>query len=403
MSPKVDFDDMLRSANSDRDGMLDPRRPHNDLPLLPPAAELESKAILKKCITARTSLAELKLAGGLIPDPSILIHAIPNLEAKDSSAIENIVTTNDELYKDASGITEESSAATKEAARYRNALYAAVSALKERPLSSRIAVDTCRIITGIELDVRNMPGTTLTNTFTGEVIYTPPEGEPRLRDLLSNWEAFANMSADIDPLVRMAVLHYQFEAIHPFPDGNGRTGRILNILSLMQDRLLDLPTLYLSRHILRTRGAYYTQLARVTSHQEWEAWILYMLTAVEETSIWTTAKIKAIRALMDDTTAYIRTNSKLPHAVIEQIFTQTYNRIGNLVDRGIAGREASAKYLRELERLGVLEVQKSGREVIFIHRKYLNVLNGDNHQFEPYERKEPEAPRKKKRDKKAPA
>lgn len=364
--------------------MHDPKRPYNELPLLPPQAELESKAILKKCIAARTALAELKLAGGLIPDPSILVHAIPNLEAKDSSAIENIVTTNDELYKDASGITQDSSATTKEAARYRNALYSAVDNLEQRPLSVRIAVDTCRIITGIDLDVRRTPGTTLTNTFTGEVIYTPPEGEQRLRDLLGNWEHFANTSLDIDPLVRMAVLHYQFEAIHPFPDGNGRTGRILNILGLIQDGVLDLPTLYLSRHILKTRGAYYSLLSRVTSHREWEAWILYMLTAVEETSIWTTAKIKAIRALMDDTTAYVRANSKLPHAVIEQIFMQTYNRIGNLVARGIAGREASAKYLRELEKLGVLEAQKEGREVIFLHRKYLDVLNNDDHQFKPY-------------------
>lgn len=364
--------------------MLDPKQAYNDLPPLPPKADLESKAILKKCISARTALAELRLAGGLIPDPSVLVHAIPNLEAKDSSAIENIVTTHDELYKDASGITQESSATTKEAARYRNALYAAVETLEHLPLSARIAVDTCRIITGIELDVRRTPGTTLTNTFTGEVIYTPPEGEQRLRDLLGNWETFANTSNDLDPLVRMAVLHYQFEAIHPFPDGNGRTGRILNVLSLIQDGLLDLPTLYLSRHILKTRGAYYSLLMGVTAKQAWEAWILYMLTAVEETSIWTTAKIKAIRALMDDTTAYVRANSKLPHAVVEQIFTQTYNRIGNLVDRGIAGREASAKYLRELEKLGVLEAQKTGREVIFLHRKYLDVLDNDDHKFQPY-------------------
>lgn len=364
--------------------MLDLKQPYNHLPPLPPSADLESKAVLKKCITARTALAELRLAGGLIPDPNVLIHAIPNLEAKDSSAIENIVTTNDELYKEASGITQNPSAATKEAARYRNALYAAVETLATLPITARIAVDTCRTITGIDLDVRRTPGTTLKNSFTGEVIYTPPEGEQRLRDLLENWEQYANMRTDIDPLVRMAVLHYQFEAIHPFPDGNGRTGRILNILSLIQDGLLDLPTLYLSRHILKTRGAYYTLLSNVTLRQEWEPWIAYMLTAVEETSIWTTAKIKAIRALMDDTTCYVRANSKLPHAVIEQVFSQTYNRIGNLVERGIAGREASGKYLRELEKLGVLEAQKIGREVIFVHRKYLDVLNNDDHQFVPY-------------------
>jgi Fic family protein len=367
--------------------MLDPRRPYNDLPPLPPSIEIETKAVLKKCIAARTALAELRLAGGLIPDPSVLVHAIPNLEAKDSSAIENIVTTNDELFLEASVGDHQATPATKEAGRYRNAIYDAVEALKTRPLSTRIAVDVCRTITGIDLDVRRTPGTTLTNSHTGEVIYTPPEGEARLRGLLANWEAFANASAELDPLVRMAILHYQFEAIHPFPDGNGRTGRVLNILGLLQDGLLDLPTLYLSRYILGTRGTYYERLARVTSHQEWEPWLLYMLTAVEETSGWTTRKIKAIRALMDDTTAFVRTSApKLPHAVVEQIFTQTYIRISNLVDRGIAKREAVAKYLRELERLGVLEAQKSGRDVIFVHSKYLAVLNNDEHTFAPYPR-----------------
>ena len=198
-------------------------------------------------MTARTALAELRLAGHLIPDQRVLIHTIPNLEARASSAIENIVTTNDALFSQASLGDHEATPATKEAARYRTALYAAIEAIKTRPLSTRIAVEVCRAITGIDLDIRRTPGTTLTNSHTGEVIYTPPEGEARLRDMLSNWEAFANGNMEIDPLVRMAILHYQFEAIHPFPDGNGRTGRILNILSLIQDGLLDSPTLYLSR------------------------------------------------------------------------------------------------------------------------------------------------------------
>ncbi len=221
--------------------MPDPTRPYNDLPLLPPDREIETRTVLKKCVTARTALAELRLAGHLIPDQSILVHAIPNLEARDSSAVENIVTTNDALFREAGLGDHEAEPATKEAARYRNALYAAIEAIKTRPLSTRIAVEVCRAIKGIDLDIRCTPGTTLTNSHTGEVIYTPPEGEARLRELLANWERFAHESPELDPLVRMAVLHYQFEAIHPFPDGNGRTGRILNILSLMQDGLLDLP------------------------------------------------------------------------------------------------------------------------------------------------------------------
>ncbi len=370
-----------------RGTMPDPARPYNDLPLLPPSAELETRAVLKKCISARTALAELRLAGHLIPDQSVLVHAIPNLEARDSSAVENIVTTNDALFREASLGNGEAAPATKEAARYRNAVYAAIEAVKARPLSTRIAVEICRTITGIDLDIRRTPGTTLTNSHTGEVIYTPPEGEERLRELLANWERFANDSPGLDPLVRMAVLHYQFEAIHPFPDGNGRTGRILNILSLMQDGLLDLPTLYLSRYILKTRGDYYRRLGEVTFEQQWEPWILYVLAGVEETSVWTTQKIRAIRALMDETTRYVRSVApKMPHAVIEQIFTQPYCRIGNLVEQGIAARHTASAYLKELAGLGVLEEEKVGRDKLFLHRKYLDVLFGDEHGFLPYAR-----------------
>jgi Fic family protein len=365
--------------------MFDPNRPYNELPSLPPAADVETRLILKKWGLARTALAELRLAGKLIPDQSVLVHAIPNLEAKDSSAIENIVTTNDALFREASLGDHDATPATKEAARYRNALYAAEEALKTRPLSTRIAVEVCRRITAVDLDVRRTPGTTLTNSHTGEVIYTPPEGETRLRELLGNWEKFANESMEIDPLVRMAILHYQFEAIHPFPDGNGRTGRILNILGLIQDGLLDRPTLYLSRYILSTRGTYYRLLGRVTSHQEWEPWILYMLTAVEETSRWTTHKIRAIRELMDETTAYVRAAApKMPHPLVELIFTQPYTRIANLAENGIAKRQAASTYLKELARLGVLEEEKVGRDKVFLHRKYLDVLFGEEHTFEPY-------------------
>lgn len=369
--------------------MVDPKRPHNDLPPLPPQVDVESRVVLKKCVAARTALAELRLAGHLIPDQRALIHTIPNLEARASSAIENIVTTNDALFRQASLGDSEATPATKEAARYRTALYRGVEALKTLPLSTRIAVDVCRVLTGIEMDVRRTPGTTLANSHTGEVIYTPPEGEGRLRELLSNWETFAHSSPDLDPLVRMAILHYQFEAIHPFPDGNGRTGRILNILGLIEAGLLEMPTLYISRYILSSRGDYYRLLGRVTFHQEWEPWILYVLTAVEETSGWTTQKISAVRALMDETVAYVRAAApKLPHVVVEQIFTYPYCRIGNLVEQGIAGREAASKYLRDLARLGILEEEKVGRDKIFLHRKYIDVLFAEEHTFEPYPRQQ---------------
>jgi Fic family protein len=372
---------------------MDPKRPYNELPPLPPHADVETRAVLKKCVTARTALAELRLAGHLIPDQRVLIHTIPNLEARASSAIENIVTTNDALFREANLGDAEATPATKEAARYRTALYQGVEALKTRRLSTRMAVELCRVITGIEMDVRSTPGTTLANSHTGEVIYTPPEGEARLRGMLANWETFAHGSPELDPLVRMAILHYQFEAIHPFPDGNGRTGRILNILGLIEADLLELPTLYLSRYILGTRGDYYRLLGRVTFDREWEPWVLYVLTAVEETSGWTTQKIRAVRALMDETVAYVRaTAPKLPRTVVEQVFTYPYCRIAHLVEQHIAGREAVSKYLRELVRLGVLEEEKIGRDKLFLHRKYIDVLFGEEHTFEPYPRTEQKAP-----------
>ena len=372
--------------------MFDPTHPFNDLPLLPPKVDVETRTVLKKCVTARTALAELQLAGQLVPDQKtaladVLIHTIPNLEARASSEIENIVTTNDALFREASLGAEEATPATKEAVRYRTALYQGEEALKVRPLSTKIAVEMCRTIKGVELDVRRTPGTTLKNSHTGEVIYTPPEGEQHLRGLLANWEKFIHGSPQLDALVRMAVQHYQFEAIHPFPDGNGRTGRVLNILALIQDGLLDRPTLYLSRHILRTRGDYYRLLGRVTSHGEWEPWVLYMLAAVEETSRWTTAKIKSIHALMRETVAHVRAGApRLPAAVAEKIFTQPYIRIGNLIDDGIAKRETASAYLKQLTALGVLEEEKVGRDKIFLHRKYLDVLFGEEHGFEPYPR-----------------
>lgn len=366
--------------------MFDRTRPHNDLPLLPPATEIETRAVLKACVRARTALAELRIAGHLIPDQGVLINSIPLLEAKASSEIENIVTTNDALFREASLPEDGGDPAAKEAVRYRTALYEGFRMLSERPLSARVAIEICRTIKGLDLDIRATPGTALRNSHTGEVIYTPPEGRDRLRDMLSNWEAFLHAEDDLDPVVCMAVLHYQFEAIHPFPDGNGRTGRILNILSLVQHGLLDLPTLYLSRHILRTRGQYYRLLDGVTSTGDWQPWILYMLDAVDETAGWTNQKIRAIRALMDHTMVHVQASTPKIYSreLVELIFSQAYCRIGNLVERGIAKRQAASTYLKALADIGVLEEEKVGRDKVFIHRKYMTLLGSDGHTFEPY-------------------
>lgn len=364
----------------------DPGKPYNDLPRLPPAAELDSKQILKAAMPARVAVAELRLAGRDIPDQSVLINTIPLLEAKDSSEIENIVTTNDALFREASHTDDGNDPAAKEALRYRAAIYSGAESLKTRPLTARTAIEVCSQIKGVDLDIRATPGTTLRNSFTGEVIYTPPEGIDTLRGLLANWEQFANASDDVDPLVRMAVLHYQFEAIHPFIDGNGRTGRILNILVLIQAGLLDIPTLYLSRHIVRTKGQYYALLQGVTQRGEWEPWILYMLTAIETTANWTNARIRAIRDLMSDTAAYVNANASSIYSweLIQTIFAQPYTRIGHLVDRGVAKRVAASRYLKQLAAIGVLEEEKVGRDKLFIHRKYMKLLGSDTHEFERY-------------------
>lgn len=364
----------------------DPAKAYNALPPLPPAFELDSKQILKAVMPARIAVAELRLAGRDIPDQSVLINTIPLLEAKDSSEIENIVTTNDALFREASHADDGSDPAAKEALRYRAAIYHGTESLKSRPLTARTAIEVCSHIKGVDLDVRATPGTTLRNSFTGEVIYTPPEGVDTLRALLANWEQYANGPDDIDPLVRMAVLHYQFEAIHPFIDGNGRTGRILNILVLLQAGLLDIPTLYLSRHIVRTKGQYYALLQGVTQRGEWEPWVLYMLKGIETTATWTNARIRAIRDLMSDTAAYVNANANSIYSweLIQTIFAQPYTRIGHLVDRGVAKRVAASRYLKQLAAIGVLEEEKVGRDKLFIHRKYMKLLGSDEHMFEPY-------------------
>ena len=366
---------------------FDPQRPYNDLPRLPPAPDIETRAILKRCTPARTALAELRLAGELLPDESVLINSISVLEAKDSSEIENIVTTNDDLFREVSLDQDGGNPATKEALRYRRALLEGFAALKSRPLSTRLAIDVCQTIKGIALDIRKTPGTTLKSSLNGGVVYTPPEGESRLRELLADWERYANTPSDIDPLVRMAVLHYQFEAIHPFTDGNGRTGRVLNILGLIQDGLLDFPSLYLSRHILRTKADYYRLLAAVTTEGAWEPWILYMLEAVETTSRWTNDKIRAIRRLMEHTGAWVaraQSHKIYSRDLVDVIFAKPYCRIVDLVDRGIAKRQSASVYLKELVALGVMREEKVGRDKVFVHERYLNLLQSDEHTFQLY-------------------
>lgn len=359
--------------------MFNPRLPYNDLPRLPPTAEIETKAVLKACIKAQASLATLRGMAGRIPNQGMLINIIPMLEAQASSEIENIVTTTDRLFQFDGEEQLHADSATKEALRYRSALYKGVQSLKQRPLTTATAVDICRTIKGVDMDIRKVPGTALMNDATHEIIYTPPDGEGTIRDLLSNWEQFIHMERDIDPLVRMAVMHYQFEAIHPFSDGNGRTGRVLNLLFLISEDLLDLPILYLSRHIIQNKQEYYRRLQHVTTHQAWENWILYMLEAVHSTAQWTSTKIQAMCELMEITKEKLRTEaSKIySHELVDLIFTQPYCRIHSVVDKGIAQRQTASKMLRELSAMNVLQEVSIGREKVFINVALMNLLTQD--------------------------
>lgn len=360
--------------------VFDPKLPYNDLPDLPPPADLvESTTILKHCINARVALAELKQAAELIPNSAVLVNALPLLEARASSEIENIVTTADKLFEYMDIADDSADAATKEALRYRSALYEGTKMVQRGMLTTDMAMQICSTIKGRELDLRSESGTTLKNRMTGDTIYTPPIGQKLLQAKLDNWADFMHRNTEIDPLIRMAIQHYQFEAIHPFSDGNGRTGRILNILFLVEHGLLDSPILYLSRYVINNKAAYYRLLQNVTSEQSWEPWIMFILDGVEETCTWTTDKIKAIRELMEHTAEFVQ--SRLPKIytweLVEQLFKQPYCRINNLVNAGVAKRQTASVYLKQLCDVGVLKEIKSGRENIFVHPKYIELLTGE--------------------------
>jgi Fic family protein len=359
---------------------FDANKPYNELPdLPPPEGTLETTEILKRCINARVALAELKQAAELIPNAAVLVNALPLLEARASSEIENIVTTTDKLFEFVDMAEDKADAATKEALRYRTALFEGAKMVQRRMLTTDMAIQICSTIKDLELDIRDDSGTRLSNRKTGEVIYTPPVGQQLLQQKLQNWSEFMHEHTEIDPLVRMAVQHYQFEAIHPFTDGNGRTGRIMNILFLVQQGLLDTPILYLSRHIIQNKGEYYRLLNDVTRTQNWGPWIMFMLTGVEETCIWTTDKIKAIRELMQHTSQFVQ--KQLPKVysweLVEALFKQPYCRISNLVSTGVAKRQTASVYLKQLCDIGVLKEVKSGRETLFVHPKYIELLTGE--------------------------
>ena len=374
---------MFKKAGILKMSIREATQPYNALPLLPPVQDIESKNILRQCIGARAALAELKRAADLIPNQSMLINTLPLMEAQASSEIENIVTTTDHLFRHMQLTDSEPDPATKEALQYRTALFAGFQALRERPLSTQTAELVCSEIKGRVMSVRQTTGTALRSG--AHIIYTPPVGETLIRDKLANWERFIH-GEEIDPLIVMAVAHYQFEAIHPFADGNGRTGRILNSLLLIEKGLLSLPILYLSRYIIANKADYYRLLLEVTRDGHWEAWIRYILRGVEETAAWTTAKIEAICILNEHTREYVQTALPAIYSreLLDLIFSQPYTRIGNVEEAGIAKRQTAAKYLKALSGIGVLQEISVGRDKLFTHPKLLQLLREDGNQFSRY-------------------
>lgn len=355
-----------------------PLEPYNELPLLPPDHDVETKAVLKKAISAGRALAELKGLGQTIPNQAILIDSLILQEAKASSEIENIITTNDALFKAFSAKSGKIDSATKEVLRYRQALWEGFNALKKRPLSTNLFVSLFQTIKQSDASIRMMPGTAIKNMGTGKIVYTPPEGENIIRDKLKNIEEFIHADDEIDPLIKLALIHYQFEAIHPFPDGNGRTGRIINILFLASKGLLDLPVLYLSKYIIEKKNDYYILLRRVTEKDEWEPWILYMLDAVEQTALFTKTRIIDIRNLLEKSLLLAR--KKLParaytKELIELIFRQPYTKGEFLVSAGIAERQTAAEYLKKLEKIGILHRKKIGRENLYLNVQLYKLLS----------------------------
>ena len=349
--------------------------PFNDLPPLPPKGiDLEPKVVLKATVEARTALATLAQAGRLLPNPNILIHAVPLLEAQASSEIENIVTTADELFKHVeSGGGDH---ATKEALRYRSALFAGVDAIRSRPLTAATAVRVCTELHGREIDVRAVPGTRIANPTTREIVYAPPEGASVIRAKLSAWERFIHADDDLDPLVRMAVAHYQFEAIHPFHDGNGRTGRVLNILMLIEAGLLDEPILYLSRAIIDRKNDYYRLLWAVTAKSAWTDWVLYMLDVVRESATSTTRKIGSIRTCQDNIAERARaaTSGGRDAQFLGVLFEQPYCRISTVAERCEVSRQTASSWLHALVAANLLSDVKVGRELLFVNHEFLDVL-----------------------------
>ena len=355
------------------------------IPNLPLGYDLETKEVLKQVNRSNKKLAELKGVAKTIPNERILISCLTLQEAKDSSAIENIVTTQDDLYQ--AGLGNQSilvSAAAKEVLRYREAISHGFILLKKNNLLTiNVIKDIQRVLVENNEGFRTVPGTSLKSSVDGRIVYTPPQDIDTINRTMSNLEQFVNDDelCDYDPLVKMAIIHHQFESIHPFGDGNGRTGRIMNILYLIQTEILDLPILYLSRFITHHKSEYYRLLQAIREKQgdnfkEWEEWILFILKGIEETADFTIDMVKGISTLMVSFKTKIRPafGKKYKHDLLNNLFFHPYTKIEFLMNDLTVSRPTAAKYLEDLTSMGLLEKVKMGKENYFINTELVNLF-----------------------------
>ena len=362
-----------------------------NLPFLPPLVDLENKAVLKKCALAHKHLAELKGFVGKIPNQNILINAIGLQEAKDSSAIENIITTHDELCRATLSDREEVSPQAKEVKRYAKAIMHGHEIVRGLGLLTVNGICSIqRILEDNDAGLRSQAGTVLRNTVTGEVVYTPPQNPDDIRKLMGNLESIINDEYtwhEVDPLVKMAVIHYQFESIHPFFDGNGRTGRILNVLYLILKGLLDSPVLYLSRYIIAHKSLYYQRLEQVQTHNRWEDFVMFMLDAVIETSIAATQTVREIDAAIAHYKAMMRDSIKpnfYSRDLVDALFLFPYTRIQHLQEHLRVSRPTATTYLNTLTDAGLLRKLQYGRNLYFVNEALFAILSAPPVESEPY-------------------
>ena len=353
--------------------------PYNTLPMLPPAVDLDTKEILRKTISANKALAELKGWAFSQSNPLLLLQSITLQEAKSSSEIENVVTTNDELYQAFATPSDKNiPPAAKEVLHYKEALwYGYQEIINGSPLTINKFVELFRIIKRRSDGIRNLPGTVLRNTY-NEIVYTPPDNSDDIMRLMTNLEQYINIDFldDRDPLIKLAIIHYQFECIHPFPDGNGRVGRIINVLYLVYQKLLDFPILYLSRYITQHKKEYYHALMGVTESSAWDSWIMYILDAIEVTARETLISTQNIYTAQEN--LFLLLKEKAPDLCskefVELLFEQPYCKISFLVDRGIAKPQTASKYLKRLCDLNILQLIKRGRENYYINKVLWDIL-----------------------------